>query len=100
MRKHRPMPIRQLRPVLHIFCEGEATEPGYIDGYKDLFCDFKASIVVEKTAKTTPVQLIGEAIKRKKSGLSGKSDEFWVVYDRESPIKYLEKLHQRPPRSC
>lgn len=88
-------PVRQLRPVLHIFCEGRKTEPNYIEHYKDLFCLAKrASIVVEKTDKTTPVQLVEEAVQKKASPSVGKDDEFWVVYDRESPAKYDEKFHQ------
>ena len=88
--------IKGVRPVLHIFCEGSKTEPNYIEHYKNLFCLGKsASIVVEKTDKTTPVQLVEEAINLKNSSRSCKIDEFWVVYDRESPVKYDEKLHQK-----
>lgn len=95
MRKRDKTAVRPLRPVLHIFCEGSKTEPNYIEHYKDLFCVGKsASIVVEKTDKTTPVQLVEEAIRLKNSAGSCAIDEFWVVYDRESPAKYDEKLHQ------
>ncbi len=82
-------------PVLHIFCEGEKTEPHYLQHYKDLFCKGKTSIKIEKTEKTTPVQLVQEAIDMKKSVPRGVKDEFWVVYDRESPAKYSEALHQK-----
>ena len=95
MRNREKRPVLQLRPVLHIFCEGSKTEPNYIEHYKDLFCrEKKASIVVEKTDKTTPVQLVEEAIQKKASPSVSKDDVYWVVYDRESPIKYDEKLHQ------
>lgn len=95
MHSREKRPVRQLRPVLHIFCEGSKTEPNYIEHYKDLFCcEKKASIEVEKTAKTTPVQLVEEAIRMKASSFVGKDDVFWVVYDRESPAKYDEKLHK------
>lgn len=95
MRKCEKRPIRRLLPVLHIFCEGSKTEPNYIEHYKDLFCKEKrSSIVVEKTDKTTPVQLVETAVQLKNSSASGKDDEFWVVYDRESPVKYGEKFHQ------
>lgn len=85
---------RKPNNVLHIFCEGSKTEPNYIEHYKDLFCQGKrASVIVEKTDKTTPVQLVEDAVKMKESSLVGKGDEFWVVYDRESPAKYDESLH-------
>ena len=96
MRKRDKRPVRQLRPVLHIFCEGSKTEPNYLEHYKDLFCTGKsASIAVEKTDKTTPVQLVEEAVNLKNSATVGAKDEYWVVYDRESPTKYDEKLHQQ-----
>ena len=96
MRRRDKKLIRGVRPVLHIFCEGSKTEPNYIEHYKNLFCLGKtASIVVEKTDKTTPVQLVEEAVTLKNSSGSCKTDEFWVVYDRESPVKYDEKLHQK-----
>ena len=96
MRRHGKRLVRGVRPVLHIFCEGSKTEPNYIEHYKDLFCLGKsASIVVEKTDKTTPVQLVEEAVNLKNSSCSCRTDEFWVVYDRESPVKYDEKLHQK-----
>ena len=95
MRNRANMPVRQIRPVLHIFCEGSKTEPNYIEHYKDLFCrEKKASIVVEKTDKTTPVQLVETALQYKNSSYAGQNDEYWVVYDRESPVKYDEKFHQ------
>ncbi len=95
MRNRDKRPIRQLRPVLHVFCEGSKTEPNYIEHYKDLFCLGKmASIVVEKTDKNTPVQLVEEAVRLKNSPLVSRNDVFWVVYDRESPRKYDETLHQ------
>ena len=93
MRTHEKRPIRQILPVLHIFCEGSASEPNYLKRYKTLFCKEKASIAIEPTDKTTPVQLVEEAIRLKESPLVGKGDEFWVVYDRESPQKYDEKFH-------
>ena len=99
MHNRKKRPVRQLRPVLHIFCEGRKTEPNYIEHYKDLFClEKRASIVVEKTDKTTPVQLVEEAIQKKASPSVGKDDEFWVVYDRESPAKYegYDSLASKP----
>ncbi len=82
-------------PVLHIFCEGAKTEPYYLQHYMDLFCKGKTGIKIEKTEKTTPVQLVQEAIDKKKSVPRGVRDEFWVGCDRESPAKYPERLHQK-----
>ena len=77
MRKRDKRPVRQLRPVLHILCEGRKTEPNYLEHYKDLFCIGKsASIVVEKTDKTTPVQLVEEAVNLKNSATVGANDEY------------------------
>lgn len=93
MRNKKRRATKKLFPVLHIFCEGEKTEPNYIARYKDLFCGNAMVIKVEKTAKNTPVQLVQEAVRSKKSGENSSLDEYWVVYDRESPTKYSENLH-------
>ncbi|MBQ0713039.1 MAG: RloB domain-containing protein [Porticoccus sp.] len=88
---------KKLRPVLHIFCEGEKTEPNYINGY---LRKFHASnrllkvIKVEKTDKNTPVQLVEEAIKLKEDKDTPALDFFWVVYDREAESKYSDTLHR------
>lgn len=89
-RKHKNIP---LEPVFHIFCEGEKTEPYYLNGFiNEYFSEKRNVVVVEKSKKNTPVQLVEEAISEK-SGY-GDNDEIWVVYDRESSSKYPEKLHK------
>lgn len=93
MRNRKRRAAKKLLPVLHVFCEGEKTEPNYIARYKDLFCGNAIAIQVEKTAKNTPVQLVQEAVSSKNSGANSPADEYWVVYDRESPAKYPERLH-------
>jgi hypothetical protein len=86
-----------LKPLktLRIFCEGEKTEPLYINGYIDLVSvsGRKTVISIEPTRKNTPMQLVDEAVKLKKSNVSLPEDEFWVVYDREAPSKYPDALH-------
>ena len=80
MPKKRNRPKRQLKPVMHIFCEGEKTEPGYLNGYLDRFFPGNRSlkvIKVEPTKKNTPKQLVDEAVSMKRS--SPKGDVFWVV---------------------
>lgn len=89
---------RQLKPVLHIFCEGAKTERNYFNGYLDKFHPTNRRlkvIKVEKTKKNTPVQLVEEALDRKKEKDIPDIDVFWVVYDREATTKYPNKLHQQ-----
>jgi hypothetical protein len=90
-----PKPLKSkqktLKPRLHIFCEGEKTEPNYLKGYIErMFPGTKLS-PVRKTPKNTPVQLVEEAIEEKNKNPSG--DHFWVVYDREAKNKYSDSLH-------
>lgn len=80
---------------LHIYCEGEKTEPNYIRSYlKDKFGDKLRKVIDVADAKTnTPMQLVREAIRCKESGAHPPGDTYWVVYDRESPAKYPDSLH-------
>ncbi|MBY7899945.1 RloB family protein [Vibrio fluvialis] len=91
-RKKKEKPVK---PTLHIFCEGEKTEPYYLKSYIAEFHSSTrqlATILVEKTDKNTPVSLVKEAVAHKSSnGL--KIDEYWVVYDREAVTKYPDALH-------
>lgn len=86
----------KLEKMLRIFCEGEKTEPNYINGYINLFSEQerKKVITVVPTKKNTPVQLVEAAVGLKNSSNSLPGDVFWVVYDRESIAKYTEKLHK------
>jgi hypothetical protein len=97
MPKKRGEKNKKLKPVLHIFCEGEKTEPIYLNGYLSKFhsSNRRLQIVkVEKTKKNTPVQLVEEAIKLKEDSVTPDHDVFWVVYDREAKSKYSDALHQ------
>ncbi len=82
---------RQLSPVLHIFCEGAKTEPLYITAYIQKHFPGTKLIKIEPTKKTTPKQLVKEALGCKKCAPEG--DVVWVVYDREGPTKYPDALH-------
>jgi hypothetical protein len=96
MPKIRNKAVKALKPVLHIYCEGEKTEPNYLHGYIDKFFSQNRRlkiIKIENTKKNTPVQLVEEAIKAKKNNPDG--DVFWVVYDRESVQKYPDELHAK-----
>ena len=85
---------KKVKPIFKIFCEGEKTEPLYIKGYVDHFHSEKRSIiVVGKTDKNTPVQLVEVAVEAKNNG--NENDIFWVVFDRESVAKYSHELHAK-----
>lgn len=98
MPKKKSRPTKSLNPVLHIYCEGEKTEPNYLNGYiGKYFSAVRRSkvIKIEPTKKNTPKQLVDEAIKAKKHHFdqSLHDDVFWVVYDRESEHKYKDSDH-------
>ena len=95
MPKKRTREIRQCRPMLHIFCEGANTEPWYFRQYINRFSRQPSRIVVEKTAKNTPVALVREAQKMMRGIKKHSGDIFWVVFDRESTVKYPESLHDQ-----
>jgi len=95
------MPRPRARPnntplkTMRIFCEGEKTEPLYLLEYiRGRRGDNRAAVVeVQSSNKNTPVQLVNEAVKFKKSSGFLPNDELWVVYDRESTAKYPDHLH-------
>jgi hypothetical protein len=83
---------QSVKPVFKMFCEGEKTEPLYIKGYINYFhSDKRNIIVVEDTNKNTPVQLVDVAINAKAQG--NDKDVIWVLFDRESEVKYEHELH-------
>lgn len=94
MPKVRSKVKRQLAPILHIYCEGEKTEPYYLRGYLDKHHPGNRLVKIERTDKNTPVQLVDEAIRRKEGSDTPEQDLFWVVYDRESTAKYSNALHK------
>lgn len=88
---------RPLLPVFHIYCEGEKTEPNYIEKYlvyKTNGERRRKVIRVEPTKKNTPVQIVEAAINHKNSPNCPDDDIFWVVYDREATSKYPDQLHK------
>lgn len=96
-------PKRKVLPQMHIYCEGEKTEPSYIKKYLNKFYDGdrrRELIVLEETRKNTPVQLVEEAVAHKNRRNCPEGDVFWVVYDRESIAKYPNELHERAMRSA
>lgn len=97
MPKKRVQNNNEILKKMHIYCEGEKTEPNYLNAYlEDKFGDKLRDVVTVEDAKTnTPVQLVNEAIRDKLSGKHPKGDVYWVVYDRESRTKYPDSLHDR-----
>jgi len=88
----------KLKPVLHIFCEGEKTEPNYLNKYLDKYHPFNRRlnvIKIERTKKTTARQLVDVAEELKARRDTPESDDFWVVYDREGVHKYSNDLHSQ-----
>ena len=98
MPKKKDRPYRDVKPVLHIYCEGEKTEPNYLNDYIAKYFPTNRLLKVvkiETTKKNTPKQLVDEAAAAKAAAKKNSLDDdvFWVVYDRESEQKYSDKLH-------
>lgn len=94
MPKKRSNSNKDVKPVFHIYCEGE-TEEYYLEGYINKFYSGNRRlkvIKIEKTDKNTAKELVTEAIEHQKKCPEG--DLFWVVYDRESEQKYSDELHK------
>ncbi len=95
MPKKRNQNTESLKKAIYIYCEGEKTEPHYFQGYIDSLDTANRRFVVKlaPTRKNTPRQLVDVATTFRKSEKFIEGDLIWVVYDRESPSKYPEKLH-------
>ncbi|MCL6387414.1 MULTISPECIES: RloB family protein [Pectobacterium] len=88
--------IRKIPNVMYIFCEGEKTEPLYIEAYIADNANAKSKVIrIPKTKKNTPEQLVDMAIKKKNSDATAEGDVFWVVYDREDVQQHSHALHKR-----
>jgi len=97
MPKPRSKTVRKVPCKMHIYCEGEKTEPNYIQNYINNLDDnaLRKVVIIEHTKKNTPVQLVNTAIELKNSKNCPKGDVFWVVYDREAVGKYSDQLHDQ-----
>ncbi|WP_122435108.1 RloB family protein [Pseudomonas viridiflava] len=97
MPKPRSSKVKSVPRKMHIFCEGEKTEPNYIEGYLKSLNDnaLREVIRIADTEKNTPPELVREAVKAKNGGNFPAGDEFWVVYDRESQQIYPDRLHDQ-----
>lgn len=101
MARPRKKTNRQVKSKIYIYCEGITTEPHYIRAYirfKHPNCarlkKAEVPIEIKDTNKNTALQLVEEAVDfMQHKDFDG--DEVWVVYDRESPQKYADSLHQQ-----
>ena len=104
MPKKRKVNKRDVRAVFHIICEGEKTEPNYIDYYIKDYCrrhfgvqsyriKLNKVFKIAKTKKTDPMSLVKEAVEAQCHSPNG--DVFWCVYDREAENAISEKAHEK-----
>ena len=104
MPKKRKVSKKDVRAVFHIICEGEKTEPNYIDYYIKNYCRGRFGMQahriklnkvfnIAKTNKTDPLSLVKVAIEAQCRLPQG--DVFWCVYDREAENAISEKAHEK-----
>lgn len=83
--------VRQPRKTLLVFCEGERTEPEYLDALRrepDVRTAAAVDIRIDQhCAGSKPVALVRRAIAARDQALQsgGEIDEFWCVFDVECP---------------
>ena len=90
--------MRSIRPVFYIFCEGEKTEPYYLEHYIRCHCAGFRSVLVNqikipKTKRTDPNSLVGQAIKQKNKSPTPDKDRYWCAYDREAENVVHKSIH-------
>ena len=75
---------KPLGKVLHIFFEDKKSSRYYIEGLiKDK--GYKSNIIPEVHKHTDPISIVNDAKKIKNNPRTPSDDEYWVVYDAESP---------------
>jgi hypothetical protein len=99
MPRDRKTSARKVKAKIHLFCEGEKTEPNYIRAYIEAFhpsCarlkEVEKPVEIKNTRKNTPKQLVEVASMFVKE-LDFDQDQVWVMYDRESVSKYSDADH-------
>lgn len=77
--------VRPERRTIVVYCEGEASEPDYLNGLKRLaHIRENAAIMIEiDTRSGVPLTLVERAVERKWS--DPEVDEVWCVFDVEAP---------------
>ena len=87
----RRVAVRQPRKTVQIFCEGERTEPEYLDALKrqPWVRDIAAVDLRVETGHggSVPMTLVTKAVaaRRRAAGEEGEIDEVWCVFDVEWP---------------
>lgn len=95
---------RDLHPVFYVFCEGEKTEPYYLEHYVKNHCAGYKNIQIQriklsdiwsvaKTNRTDPVSLVTKAVRKKERSPTALEDRYWCVYDREAANKVKAQIH-------
>jgi hypothetical protein len=88
---------RKVKSKFWIYCEGSETERRYLYSYiADHFKNVRLVelIGIPKIKQNTPKSLVNRVIEDKKSDKKLHTDIYWIAYDRESPAKYSDKLHE------
>lgn len=82
--------------IMYIFCEGEKTEPYYIESFINDKAKGKSKVIkVPREKSSSPEHLVDAAIKKKKSSSTSDGDVFWVVYDKEDVNSRPIAMHKK-----
>jgi hypothetical protein len=90
----RKVATRPVKKTLLVFCEGERTEPEYLNALKNEPSVRAVAAVEIRVAATSsgavPLTLVQRSIEARSKALSEKDeiDEFWCVFDVEWPINH------------
>ena len=90
----RRVATRQPRKTLGVFCEGQRTEPEYLDALRrepEVHDGAAVDIRIEHAVSgAVPLTLVRMAVEARNRAIDeeGEIDEFWCVYDVEWPIHH------------
>jgi RloB-like protein len=90
----RKVATRAIRKTLLVFCEGERTEPEYLNALKLEPAIREVAAVEIRVAQAdsgaVPLTLVKRAIEARSRGISENDevDEFWCVFDVEWPVNH------------
>ena len=90
----REVATRRIRKTLLVFCEGERTEPEYLNALKLEPSVREVAAVEIRVARAgsgaVPLTLVGRAVEARSRALSENDeiDEFWCVFDVEWPVNH------------
>ena len=82
--------------IMYIFCEGEKTEPYYIESFINDRASGKSKVIrIPKEKSTSPEHLLDAALAKKRSSTTDGGDTFWVVYDKEDIKSRPISMHKK-----